>query len=298
MASKLTRKRKKYHPPYEEPMDETRSRKKLNETHTQGDIAQRAIASAKKHNINLKPGRANRGAGNCSYESVVYNINDRNCFREKLPLSPDAYRRIWTTDMMNRILDKTCTWNPGLTKRQLVDGFTIMMDSGVYEVEFFGDMIMPGIACGIRKRILIFITNENIVTTGHNPIAVIDPTNYGGQLDDDTPVVVAYNLVHYESLHPVHNDDIEETIKLTNAYIALPSRYEELYGFVKEDISYLVSSSPREPTPERGGKQETWAEVVMDLQEVEGPIFNKRTDSVKVDDKFLFVKGNIKFEEI
>ena len=153
-------------------------------------------------------------------------------------MSPDFYRRIWTNDMMNRILDKSSDWNPGLTEKQIIDGFTTMMDSGVYEVEFFGDIFMPGIACGIRNRILIFNTNENIVRTGHNPIAVIDPTNYGGLLDDNTPVVVAYNLVHYESLHPVNQKDIEETIKLTNAYVAKPSRYEEIYGFTRDDIQW------------------------------------------------------------
>ena len=231
MASKLARKRKKYPPPYEESkeqhiMDDKGSRKNImsniNETNTQGSIIKRAIASAQKHNIELKPGRANNAAGNCSYESVIYNINDRTCFKEKLPMSPDFYRRIWTNDMMNRILDKSSAWNPGLTEKQIIDGFTTMMDSGVYEVEFFGDMIMPGIACGIRKRILIFNTNENIERTGHNPIAVIDPTNYGGQLDDDTPAIVAYNLVHYESLHTMNKEDIQETIKLVKAYIARP----------------------------------------------------------------------------
>ena len=89
MASKLSRKRKKYPPPYEKPkeqhiMDETTTKKNLNETNSQGVIVKRAIASAQKHNIELLPGRANNAAGNCSYESVIYNINDRSCFNEKL----------------------------------------------------------------------------------------------------------------------------------------------------------------------------------------------------------------------
>ena len=65
----------------------------------------------------------------------------------------------------------------------------------------------------------------------------------GGQLDDENPVVVAYNLVHYESLHPVHQGDLEEIIKLTNAYIAKPSKYEDLYGFTRNDMEHLTSSS-------------------------------------------------------
>ena len=179
MASKLTRKRKKYHPPYEEPkeqhiMDEKSSQKTLNETNTEKVIVKRAIASAQKHNIELKPGRANYAAGNCSYESVIFNINDRSCFREKLPMSPDVYRRIWNVDMMNKTLDKSCSWSPGLSERQIIDGYTNMMNSGVYEVAFFGDTMLPGIACGVRKRILIFHTNDSIARTGHDPISVVD----------------------------------------------------------------------------------------------------------------------------
>ena len=114
MTSKLTRKRKKYHPPYEELTEQHMDNKKptisnRNETNTQGVIVQRAIASAKKHNIELKCGRANNAAGNCSYESVIFNINDRRCFREKLLMSPDVYRRIWTIDIMNKTLDKSCS---------------------------------------------------------------------------------------------------------------------------------------------------------------------------------------------
>ena len=48
-------------------------------------------------------------------------------------------------------------------------------------------------------------------------VAVVNPTDYGGQVEDETPVVVAYNLTHYESLHPLNNADIKETIRLTNS---------------------------------------------------------------------------------
>ena len=46
-------------------------------------IFERAIASAQKHNIKLKPGRKNSGGGDCSYLSVIYNINERGCFNNK-----------------------------------------------------------------------------------------------------------------------------------------------------------------------------------------------------------------------
>ena len=141
-------------------------------------IFQRAIASAEKHRIKLEPGRENSGGGDCSYLSVIFNINGRGCFQNKFPMSPDVYRRIWNVDLMNKVLDKKIAWNPGMTRREIQDGFQEIMEPGVYERSFFGDMILPGIACGTIKRILIFNTNENIKTTGHDPISVVDPREY------------------------------------------------------------------------------------------------------------------------
>ena len=60
-------------------------------------IFQSAIASAKKHGINLAPGKENKGDGNCSYESVIFNINERSCFLQKLKMTQDYYRNVWNT---------------------------------------------------------------------------------------------------------------------------------------------------------------------------------------------------------
>ena len=251
--SKLTR-RKKYPPPYDEKVAT-----RIGETSTDGEktetmlkdkrIFKRAILSAKKHGINLKPGRENQGYGNCSYEATIFNINDRTCFAEKLPMSPDYYRRIWNTDMMNKIMDEANNdWNPGLTNAQLKEGFEEVMESGVYERPFFGDMMIAGIACGMKKRILIFNTNEK---TTHDPISVVDPSHYGGMIDTDIPVVVAYDIVHFESLHPVDRKDIDETIRLVKSYIAQPSRYGVEYGFTRSDIKDLISDCSTNASEEK-----------------------------------------------
>ena len=107
--SKLKRKKKNYHHPFDEtpanhPDEGNKTQNQLNVTSTP-KIFERAIASAEKHGIRLKPGKKNGGYGNCSYESVIININERDCFKEKLPMSPDYYRRVWNTDMLNKLLD-------------------------------------------------------------------------------------------------------------------------------------------------------------------------------------------------
>ena len=109
--SQLTRKRAKFHPPFDDDNTPKTGRKPPNVDSTQAEIKdkrifQRAISSAKKHGINLVPGRGNQGHGNCSYESTIFNINDRNCFAKNFPMSLNFYRRIWNTDMMNKIIDQ------------------------------------------------------------------------------------------------------------------------------------------------------------------------------------------------
>ena len=242
--SKLTRKRAKFHPPFDDDIAQKTSQISPDMMSAKSEIKEkkifkRAISSAKKHGINVIPGRENGGHGNCSYEATIFNINDRNCFAENFGMSPSFYRRIWNTDMMNKLIDKKNPWNPGLTQAELRDGFTELMESGVYERPFFGDMMMAGIACGLRKKILVFNTNEN---TTHDPVSVIDPSDYGGNSNSEIPIVVAYDLVHYESLHPEERSDIEKTVRLVESYTAKPSRYASEYGFTRNDMNYLISN--------------------------------------------------------
>ena len=105
MTSRLEMKMKRCRPPNEEVEKGSGSNKMLIELKNKKMFIG-AIASAQKHNINLEPGRENQGHGNCSYEAVIININDRNCFKEKFLMSLQHYRIIWNTDLMNKILDK------------------------------------------------------------------------------------------------------------------------------------------------------------------------------------------------
>ena len=124
MASRLKLKKKMYHPPFEEPniehnFDDDKSKKstkiKTNSSQTYAQIARdssktekddniftKAIASANKHHIKLKAGRRDRGYGNCIFEAVINNINDRAYFTEKLIQTPNWYRSIWMNEIMQR----------------------------------------------------------------------------------------------------------------------------------------------------------------------------------------------------
>ena len=43
----------------------------------------RAITSARNHGMTLKPGSSNPGNGDCAFEAVIQNNNDRGCFLER-----------------------------------------------------------------------------------------------------------------------------------------------------------------------------------------------------------------------
>ena len=232
MTSRLKLRKKKQHPPENARYSQI--------VIDENDIVNRAIASAQKHNIKLRAGTKDRGYGNCAFEAVINNINDRDCFLEKLRQTPNWYRRQWMNEMLESILLGICQWNPGYTENQLREGFAKLQEAGVYEIDYFGDMMMGGIACGTKKRILIFNTSDNLI---HDPISVVDPNHYDFRIEtvDETPIVVAYNNYHYENLHPIDEKDRQEIIRLTRSYIE--GKYNIDYGFTKKDINYLTSQS-------------------------------------------------------
>ena len=203
---------------------------KMSSDETTRLMLSRAVASSKRHGINLTPGKMNPGLGNCAFEAVLYNINERACFEEKYESSADYYRRIWMTDMETKLLDHP-DWNCGYSEKEIKIGFSEVKVSGVYERGLFGDLILPGIAVGVRKMILIFNTHPD---SPHDPISVIHPQSFGGRIDTTVPIVLAYNLVHFESMHPVSDEDVSATINLAQSYL------DGTYEFSHADIPSLI----------------------------------------------------------
>ena len=197
----------------------------------------RAIASGRKHGINLTPGRPNPANGDCAFEAAIFNVNDRSSFSVKYPMSIDYYRRIWSTDMANRTVDTA--YNILGSKTAWYKAWKDMQEPGRYEQDIFGDLMLPGIACGLRKMILIFNTNIN---SPHGPIYIIDPSIFNVMPDTAIPIVLAYNLYHYESLHPCTSEDVQLTVNLVKEY------QEGRYRFSREDFQFLLNTSVEIPT--------------------------------------------------
>ena len=191
----------------------------------------RAISSAKKHEIDVHQGRPISRDGNCAIESVIANINERQCFSDSFNFTPDYYRRIWVTDFKNRTINDK-NWNI-YTNQEWEQGWAEMMKSGVYERGLFGDLMLFAVACGVRKTLLVINTN---LDSPHDPIYICDPAKFNVEPSTNIPVVLAYDMSHYESLHPSANSDIEKTIELVQQYQA------GNYPFSHADLPFLLNT--------------------------------------------------------
>ena len=194
----------------------------------------RAMSNGKFHGIELKHGRGNQAKGDCAFEAVIQNINDRNCFTTKFPLDINVYRNIWTTDMANRTVNSP--WNT-LGHQEWFKGWKEMSIPETYERGIFGDFMLPGIACGTKKIILISNTS---LESPHDPIYVINPANFNVEADTEIPIVLAYNMAHYESMEPCSYTDVEATINLVRDYQA------GKYKYSRKDLPLLLGMDSKE----------------------------------------------------
>ena len=152
----------------------------------------RAICSANHHQINLKPGSPTPGFGDCAFQAAIQNVNERDCYKKKFPLPITSYRQYFVTDMANRTVNTE--WNIySHSPQEWIKGWQEMLIPGTYERGIFGDLMLPGIACGIQKYILIFNTSPD---APHDPIYVVDPRKFDVQPDTAIPIILAYNQVH------------------------------------------------------------------------------------------------------
>ena len=83
----------------------------------------------------------------------------------------------------------------------------------------------------MKKILLIFNTS---LDSPHDPIYVIDPRKFGVEPDTQIPIVLAYNMSHYESVHPADKSDEEKSVNLVNQY------FTGSYMYGKKDLPFLL----------------------------------------------------------
>lgn len=198
------------------------------------DMVSRAIRNAGIHNICVTPGRRTSTDGNCCFEAVIYNINDRTSFNERLNQSINAYREIWIDELQKEVEINHKDLIPSdYLPSQIESIWTNLKCPGNWNVDY-GDLIIYAISRGCKKNIIVFNTS----TEALSPIYVIQPQTYGGIPDTQIPVLLAYNESHYEHLIPKCIEDEDKTIALVTQYIS------NNYKYNKKDIPMFISMKP------------------------------------------------------
>ena len=148
-------------------------------------------------------------------QATVFNINDRPEFEEsqKIKLSIYDCRVFWVSELEEVMTSDyshmmTDTFNnlkmgPAELKKYIQQQWNRLRTDGVYEIDYFGDLLMQAVARGTKKKILIFNTDKNSL---NDPIVVVSPETFGGTIDSDVPVVVCYNGNHYAQCHKCNFD--------------------------------------------------------------------------------------------
>ena len=199
----------------------------------QGQLSQifvDTIQVAKNHRINLKSDIPNKAAGNCLFESVVYNVNHRpESFPNKLDEDVDNNRFLWVTELEEQY--KETPHYPGFVSRPTTEPERSLWDAQIslwdaawnqqkntfeYNVDAFSvsDLTPAGLGHCINKNILVFSNDPN------DPIKVFSANRFekNGQIETEDPVILAHDSAgHYESLLPKGKTDVPKCIELVKA---------------------------------------------------------------------------------
>ena len=112
-------------------------------------------------------------------------------------------------------------------------GWHQLKHSGVWDVEYFGDLMIIALAHYIRKNILLINTDP-----ASAPVTVVLGDRFGRPLDSEHPVILAYSGTHYEGLLPVTDRDEAMARRIIQKYI----KEEDLFSGSEEQSPDLIQS--------------------------------------------------------
>ena len=118
------------------------------------ELLKSAVLNAFRHGLNLKPGKLNSANGNCVWESIIYNLLGRECFKSKTKETSKELR--------------LRSLNAAQAQAQLLP----FVESNTTEAEWtnikkvfetkLGDICLVAASMALKKDILIFNTNKII----------------------------------------------------------------------------------------------------------------------------------------
>ena len=162
-------------------------------------IFEETISVAKKHGIALIADTPNAARGDCLFECVIDNINNRpESFAEKLEDGVDTYREVFVSEMEERF--KSTEVYPGYGGKPISDetlgkwtaAWAQQMNPCEFNVQTFNvsDLVPLGLGHCIQRHILVFTNNPNeevkVFSAGFFDETRVPKT--------DVPVVIAYDI--------------------------------------------------------------------------------------------------------
>ena len=110
---------------------------------------------------------------------------------------------------------------------------------------------------------------------------MVNPSQFNVQADSEVPIVLAYNLSHYESMEPCTRGDTLSTVRLVKEY------EEGRYRFGKKDILSLITITEcqgrEHHTKDTDGRNQKKDTYVKETEEIANP-FKDPTTARKVND--------------
>jgi len=184
-----------------------------------------AIKTAARMGMGLTEGEPVEALGNCLIESVKGNIEDRDIFEEKIEESINDLREKVVKEG-ERVIGASPYRIEDYSDEDWAYGWDQLRISGVWDVEYFGDLMIIALAHVIGKNILLINTDQ-----GSPPVTVVLGDRFGKPLNSEHPVILAYSGNHYESLIPVLDKDEMRSRKIIQRYI----KGEDLFSEEEEE---------------------------------------------------------------
>ena len=157
--------------------------------------------------VDLQRSTSNSASGDSIVESVLINLQ-RDVFPKCFLETPLFYRKKWVA--IAKQITREHPIFAAFDEQLFSAKWDLLSTQGVYDVDLFGDVILPVIAHCIKKDILVFEVSVN-----RSLPFIVPASGFGAEADSAYPVVLCYNGVHYESLIPT-DCTLHQTIVVKN----------------------------------------------------------------------------------
>ena len=191
-----------------------------------------AIRTGARMGISLTQGDMVEATGNCLLESVKGNVEDRDIFERKIEETITSLRES-CADEGEKVIGASPYRIEDYSEEDWARGWHQLKHSGVWDVEYFGDLMIIALAHYIRKNILLINTDP-----ASAPVTVVLGDRFGRPLDSEHPVILAYSGTHYEGLLPVTDRDEAMARRIIQKYI----KGEDLFSGSEEQSPDLIRS--------------------------------------------------------